>query len=504
MAILDIILNNIDEALIVLDSEGRVLLYNEQAEKIHELFGWRPLKTEESIFTIIPNEVYHKVSESILQVKLKKTPIKSFAERMGVDGVKIYVETTYYPVLHNDNDAITHINVLIRDITMNKVFENKITSIAHNLTNLIERASAIIIGIDSRGYITDWNKHCKEVIGYTKSEALTKKAAELLLPQDATATFENIIQQALKNQIVKNVELPMLSKNGTRLNLLLSGTPRHTINGKPVGLILVGQDITELISYRESLEKMVEQRTNELKKALEKEQEAVNLRSKFVSMVSHEFRTPLANIHFSAGYLKKYYAGLKPELVEEKLDQILQQTNHMTHVMEDVLTIGKGEAKIKPTLSSICITRLISKIVDEVITGTDHSHKIKTNFNIKNDSFITDEKLLRSIVINLLSNAIKYSPENDEVFLSVHESKVDLILEVTDCGIGVSPEEQKLIFEPFHRANNASSFNGAGLGLSIVKRACSVLGGNIKLISAPANGSTFVVSLPITSENTQD
>jgi signal transduction histidine kinase len=226
----------------------------------------------------------------------------------------------------------------------------------------------------------------------------------------------------------------------------------------------------------------------------------MNTNIKPMLLACHEFKSPLANINSLALNLKKHFHELSFEVIEEMLSEITQQVKHMTHVMEDVLSM-RTPLGISTSLSFISIEVFITRICDEVVITYKNTHCVELNFNLSNNHYLTDEKLLRSIILNLVGNAIKFSPQSNKILLSVCETNENLQIEVIDSGIGIPQQEQAAIFEPFHRGNNAGSFSGVGLGLSIVKKACEALQGQIKVLSQPKKGSTFTVQLPIKASN---
>jgi PAS domain S-box-containing protein len=242
--------------------------------------------------------------------------------------------------------------------------------------------------------------------------------------------------------------------------------------------------------------------TRQLKAANENISRHTELKNKFVSMVSHEFRTPLASIRFSAGYVKRYYAQISQEIVMTKMAEIESHINHMVNLLEDVLTIGKSDAvKIEVNPDQIDIREFAGKISQEVqccIASLGiHEHKIKVDISpAVPDKLLVDGKLLRNIFINLLTNAIKYSPDKDVVLFKVDLEGENIVFQVTDYGIGMNKEEQEKIFEPFYRTNSCKELPGTGLGLAIVKKAADLLQAQIDVISEPGEGSTFTVTLP--------
>jgi len=178
-----------------------------------------------------------------------------------------------------------------------------------------------------------------------------------------------------------------------------------------IGLTLIGQDITELAEYRMILEMKIDERTRELRRALKKEKEVVEVKSRFVSIASHEFRLPLSSIQFQANLIRQTKEQISHHDLEKRLDSIEQQVLHMNVLLDDVLTYGKSDAEKFPlVLSNIVITEFLSKIIEEVSNFCKKSaHAIITEYSLMPVVITTDERLLRSILINLLTNAITFS-----------------------------------------------------------------------------------------------
>jgi PAS domain S-box-containing protein len=239
--------------------------------------------------------------------------------------------------------------------------------------------------------------------------------------------------------------------------------------------------------------------TSQLQEANQKIQEHADLKNKFVSMASHEFRTPLANISFSAGFIRRNFEKLDAPAVMGKVQTIETQVAHMVSLLDDVLTIGKADAvKLEVNIGEIDIANFANKIVQEVQNANDGSHTIHLNIHDDVSAIInTDEKFLRNIFVNLLSNAIKYSPASFNVYFSIYRVNGAVCFEVKDNGLGISALDLEKIFDPFYRSNPTQNISGTGLGLSIVKRAADLLNAKIKVESKFGEGSTFRVILPI-------
>ncbi|HLO51497.1 MAG TPA: ATP-binding protein [Kamptonema sp.] len=250
---------------------------------------------------------------------------------------------------------------------------------------------------------------------------------------------------------------------------------------------------------------------SEIRKALEKEKELNELKSRFVSMVSHEFRTPLATILFSAGMLENYGQKWSEDKRITHLRRIQTAVKQMTGLLEDILIIGNsevGKLDFKPVnfdLKNFCI-----EIVEELQMMAE-KHQLVFKFNGSISEVKLDEKLMRYILYNLLSNAIKYSPKGGRIsfelfigepeiktpdFTLIGDTKV-VIFWIKDEGIGIPLEDRQQIFETFYRARNVGTISGTGLGLAIVKKSVELHGGEIEVYSEVGVGTTIIVTLPL-------
>jgi PAS domain S-box-containing protein len=237
--------------------------------------------------------------------------------------------------------------------------------------------------------------------------------------------------------------------------------------------------------------------SEELRVANDKIHEHAELKNRFISMVSHEFRTPLATIRFAAEYAARYHARITPQQLLDKVNSISRQVIHMEAMLNDVLTIGRNDSdKIKPIVNPLDLHVFIQSIVNEVVAAAHNSHEIVLEMGDVPEQLHSDEKLLRNIFINLLNNAVKYSPESRTVHLRVHYRNNRIVFEIQDYGMGMETEDLPRIFEPFYRTAEVKHMQGTGLGLSIVKRAVELVGGTISVESVRGNGTTFTVSIP--------
>jgi PAS domain S-box-containing protein len=371
-------------------------------------------------------------------------------------------------------------------------------SIAKELRQFIETANAPIFGIDSKGLVNEWNQTSEKITGFTKDEVLGKGLVQTYITEDYRESVKKVLDDALLGQETANYEFPLFTKNGKRVMVLLNSSTRRDINGEIIGVLGVGQDITELAGYRNELELKVNERTLKLNQALEKQKELNELKSRFVSTASHEFRTPLSSINFAAGSIKKYWAKMEPVIIQKKLDKIEDQVLHMTKLLDDVLIVGKAEAgKIKQTPVKINLGDFIHEIIDEVSSASKKSHEIALidTEGLKTTDILIDEKLGRNIFINLIGNAVKYSPNAKNITIALSSEKEYTVVTITDYGIGISKSELKNIFKPFSRGKNVDLIQGTGLGLTIAKDAIDIMGGQIIVNSTIGNGTSFIVKI---------
>jgi PAS domain S-box-containing protein len=240
----------------------------------------------------------------------------------------------------------------------------------------------------------------------------------------------------------------------------------------------------------------------ELLAAMQREKELSELKSKFVSTASHEFRTPLATMLSSAELLEHYSENLAPEERRNLLQTIQGSAKRMSEMIDDVLTLGRAESGVlKLNLGPTNLRELCERVVSEFRIAQGKHHVITLDDRFDRLEAYMDERLLRHILNNLLSNAVKYSPTGSEVTFSLERRDEQAAIEIRDRGIGIPPEDQPRMFESFQRASNVENRPGTGLGLAIVKKAVELHGGEISLQSAVGSGTRFTVVLPLRPVN---
>lgn len=240
----------------------------------------------------------------------------------------------------------------------------------------------------------------------------------------------------------------------------------------------------------------LEQSKDELAKALAAERELGELKSRFVSMASHEFRTPLSAILTSASLIEKYPASDQQEKRLRHVHRIKSSVNHLNNILEEFLSVGRlEEGRVEATWSWVELPGLIDEVVTDLQDMLKTGQTIQTQLTCPKPVF-SDPSLLRKILVNVLSNALKYSGETQTVHITAHCQQTTFQLTVRDEGIGISADDQKHLFERFFRARNATNFAGTGLGLHIVARYLELLGGTIELVSQLDKGTTVTLTFP--------
>jgi PAS domain S-box-containing protein len=349
---------------------------------------------------------------------------------------------------------------------------------------ILNHSSDAILLVRTTGAITQTNRSFDMMFGYVDDQAFGRP---LLLV--AEPSYQTAMKQALERVLEK--------KNPERLEIVAQRSNRLTFDAdvtlSPV--VSATQQITSVVcSLRDiSARKRLE---TELREALQKERELSDLKSRFIARASHEFRTPLAVILTSSDLLKSYGNRMSEEQREEKLNRLQKEVRGIAVMLDDLLTISKGEELNEFNPELLDLQNLVRDTVQGMRDGTGGQHDLNVECQGNCTSVYADRKLVTRIVTNLVSNAIKYSPSGSKIEVYVTCETSRLVLEVQDHGIGIPAEDQARLFEAFHRARNVDHISGTGLGLAIVKQAVDLHGGSVSVKSQLGEGTVFTVVLP--------
>ena len=292
---------------------------------------------------------------------------------------------------------------------------------------------------------------------------------------------------------VKNAEGEILQLNKKLENKVVERTTEleKTVNK----LLSTNNTLQKEVKDRIAAEENLQRTDAELRLALSKEKELSELKSRFVSMASHEFRTPLTSILSSAAIIGRYDKEDQQANREKHVNRIKSSVANLTEILNDFLSLSKlEEGRVEVHLSELNLDLLCKEVIED-IKGLLKSDQVITHSIIGDDPHvIVDERILRNILFNLISNAIKYS-QND-ISCQISFEKEYFQIEIKDKGIGIPKEDQKYLFTRFFRASNVTNIQGTGLGLNIVKRYVEILEGEISFISEHEVGTTFFVKIP--------
>lgn len=377
----------------------------------------------------------------------------------------------------------TLIIVTIHDITERKVLERQLRFHANLQENVSD--AVIVSTLDYR--IQSWNRAAERIFGWSAQEAMGKQEHEILQTQFVPPSNAEQFRAQLREHGWWEGELMIQCKDGSIVHTLGSSTVVMDGNGVPFGLVTISHDITERKKSEEAL-----------RLAVEKEQELNQLKTRFVSMASHEFRTPLATILASTETLSAYWHKLTDDKIEQKLSNIRIQVGYLKGIMDDVLKLAELQARrfdFKPEPHDIDI--ICREIIAEFQSRPDITHTLHYTCESAVPIAQLDKKLIRQLVSNLMSNAIKYSSHDKPVTIKLTHTDDEFTISIQDEGIGISETDQTHLFEPFHRGDNVGNIHGTGLGLVIAKEAVDLHGGTIMVKSQIDIGTTFTVHIPI-------
>lgn len=398
---------------------------------------------------------------------------------------------------------------------------------------LFHSASEGFIVTDDHGQIHMTNPAIEKMLGYTKEELLQISFNDLI-PINFQKRFLKFREEYNEHPIAQKIgiksDLYILTKNQNLVQVEMS-LNNFIYNNEAMTMVLVSNVADKRIAekklkeYNKALEEEVMQRTLDLDEAnkaltkanvklqeevemrkkaqyeaqgaLIKEKELSEMKSRFVSMASHEFRTPLSSILSSATLLQDYEVDCEKEKLGKHVKRIVTSVKNMNTILNDFLSLEKleqGIIEVKP------IRFNIKEFGEELFEEMQSIAKAGQKIIYENDSIesevVLDRHLLKNIMLNLVSNAIKYSPENTPIKFKISQLNGNLCINVEDKGIGIPEEDKDMMFKRFFRAKNATSVQGTGLGLNIVNKYIQMMEGTIRFASKEGEGTTFFVKLP--------
>lgn len=528
---LEAVINTAIDGLIIINDHGVIELVNPAAL---QMFGY---KSEEligknvSVLMTDPNKSEHdhyinrylqtgkkKIIGIGREVKALRKDGGLFPCRLSVSEVKLKDRVIFAGFLH--------------DLTDEKETERKLQEYAEELESKVqERTLALDKTVEKLTFI---NKTLEKEIKERKAAEISLKESQRLY-KIISRNFPNgtigVLDSKLRYVFVEGRELGKLGLKSEdllgkqignplkkevrdyikeQLQVVLEGettnfefsTDGRKYHVQALPLISIGSKVNQLLVVQENVTEL-RKAEQEIHRALEKEKELSNMKSKFVSMASHEFRTPLSTILSSANLIARYEEPGQQKQRQKHIARIKSNVEHLTNILNDFLSLSKleeGIIDINP--AEVVIGTFLNECIEDVQEILKKGQNIKVFDNTNDKPFKTDAYLLKNIILNLISNAIKYSEKNIEIHASIAVGRLQI--DIVDYGIGIPKAEQDNMFERFFRASNATNIQGTGLGLNLVNRYVKMLKGNITFDSQANIKTVFTLQLPQLAKNEKD
>jgi PAS domain S-box-containing protein len=504
------------EGIIISDKTGTIVSANPRAE---QMFGFPKQGLEGlTIEDLVPTDTRHK------HVSHRESYFHNPNPRpMGIgldlngqkkDGAIFPIEIS---LSHFEREGNHFVAAFVNDITERKRNDEKLKQYASDLQEKVKERTQELEHLNL-GLRREVMERRAVEIALRKSQKLYELVAKnfpngtvSIVDQDFNLQFqegkginsdshsENVFEQnfisrlpeAVRQQAVSNLKK---CENGEQSDwqyesgdktFMVTAVPIAFEKDSPEQILIVEENITD-----------IKKAEKEIMKLLSRERELNEMKSRFVSMASHEFRTPLSTILSSTSLISKYTLTEQQDKRDKHLERIKSSVKNLTEILNDFLSLEKLEAGVIEVFNqSIDVRDFVSHILEEL----NGIKKTGQTFSFKDENlsqFVSDTKLLKNILINLISNAIKYSPENREIIIALSQSSENLTIVVKDQGMGIPKEEQKDLFQRFFRAKNAFNIQGTGLGLHIVHKYVALMSGDINLESDLDKGTTITITLP--------
>lgn len=383
----------------------------------------------------------------------------------------------------------TRLIVAHQNVTELKTIQIQLEDSHTRLAAILDNVVDGIVTVDLRGVIQTVNQAMESIFGYTPKELIGRNINLLVAPAFRHGADDQVSGFAVRNMVGHEIEGQR--RDGSTFPMYIAMSRMHMDNQ----VIYTGivQDMTARKQLEaERLEK------ERLEMALVSEREMRRLKNRFISMMSHELKTPLASIRLASDFLKHYSDRATPDEKAEAITAIETQVEYLGEIVDDVTTLSKTEFTGEDlNLETYDLETYLRDIIEELEWVHHKLHPLVYHGVGKRVEAEFDRKLMRRAITNLLSNAIKYSPEGGEVRVEFSVKDDTAIIRITDRGIGIPAGDLPRLFETFHRAENVGTLPGTGLGLAITRQAIELHGGTITAESQLGAGSSFIVTLPL-------
>ncbi len=486
-----LLMNNILDFVCLHDIDGR---YNYVSPSCFQITGYQV----EELIGRIPYDFFHpddkeyvrEVHETILRGVEINSTIYRFQHK---NGHYIWVETKTQPVINADG-KISYIVTGTRDISPHVTTQQELEQERDLLEKIMETSPSGITVVDKSGQLDFSNKRAREILRLPESQDTERSYNSEVWKHthydgtpwpDEKQPFVRIMQTG---EAVYEVQHAIESPNGQRVLLSINGAPLFDEDGNIAKVVFTIEDVTELKRAEQSL-----------RESLKQEQQVTTLKSRFLSIVSHEFRTPLSVIMTSADILEHHLQGMMTEAVARRLEQIRHQVRYLDVQLDDVSTLNKAnQTQTQLNLEQMFAIDLLYQLIAETeLTYTDCPPIHLITPHKRNESFLLDPHLIQHIFSNLISNAAKYSDGQGEITIRLVCTDNSLHFTVRDKGRGIHEKDKENLFNYFYRGDNVGQVKGTGIGLAVVKQSVMAHDGTIEFESTLGVGSIFTVTIPI-------
>jgi PAS domain S-box-containing protein len=485
-----LIVETASDGIISMDDFQEIILFNSGAEKIfgfsaNEIIG-------ESIKKIIPSFFYsdkeasvHKLSEMTLNTPKVNVPTSLLGVRKN--GEEFTVSVTLSKALSADKTIFT---LIFQDITQREAMRLKTLNVANELTQLIDTANAPIFGIDAQGNITEWNQQSEKITGFDKAEVMGRDLVADFIKDDYKASVGLVLANALRGDETANYEFPLYTKTGDRIDILLNSSTRRNALGNIVGVVGVGQDITELNKVRDEQERDRKQAAAQIIQASK-----LATLGEMATSVAHELNQPLNVIRMASANSRRMIAkgDMDPEYLNAKFHRIEEQTARAAAIIDHMRMFGR-EAKESAVLIDPCkvVTQALDLIGEQLrLSGIE----VVTVLDKECSPILGHPIQMEQVVLNLLTNARDAITQRDgesKITIRVFEDDNGVNIVSEDTGGGISEDDLSRIFEPFFTTKEIGK--GTGLGLSVSYGIIQELNGRIFAENVD-QGARFTITL---------
>ncbi|MEI7552336.1 MAG: transporter substrate-binding domain-containing protein, partial [Verrucomicrobiota bacterium] len=461
-----------------LDAATMQLVWSLEVWRIHELDPSTALTIDQTI-AYFSAEVRPAVQAALAAALEHGTSFDLEVPLVTAKGRRIWVRTV--GVAAREEGKVVRLSGALQEITAQKQSEDRMRT----LSRIVSQSPLSTIITDLSGTIEYVNPKFCAVTQYTLPEVIGRNTNLLKSGQMAPEVYRDLWQTITSGKTWSG-DLFSKTKDGRIILESAVLAPVLDESGRTTHYVAMKDDVTAQ-KRREAEDQMV----------LAKEREISAMKSRFIVVTSHEFRTPMATAMGSAEILHHHIEKLAPEKREELFGRVNGALRRMSEMLDELLLMNRLEAeRVEAQLASLELGPFLRNVLKEIQLGDREAHRFEISVAGSSSAFVSDAKMLHSIFANLIGNAVRYSPAGTLVTVRLVVDATRAQVEVADQGIGVPPADRARIFEPFERGSNIGTIRGTGLGLNIVKRLVRLLGGQIEVAAAEGGGSRFTVVLP--------